>query len=506
MEAGTETLELHVSNVDEVPTYWVPRPGPVEAALIFGVGTADEPLFERGITRATAALATYGAERKAFELDVLVDDAVTMVRVRGTMELVRAALEYVAWNISRPPVDEADWSPTIEPAPGTRAVTSGLGSHLVARWGRQGPGVVDTPEFGASSFGVDDVTGWLGNWFGAANAALAIAGPDLESVLVDLPAGPEPVHAPIPASAVTDPSFTFHDGELVSMSALRPPSPTWTMATSALRLAYDQRLRIEERSTDAVRARTLRVGSDGLLNVLAANPVADDPGSIRNTMSALYDRLRRAGPTDGEMERLRAMRARAAVDPRRALTWAILAARGSLFAGHAIEPAEHLAAHAAVTATQIAEALDRAHETLLWSVPVGTPIFDLRYRSVGAPPAPDIDGTTFGAGVGTDDPSRTLVVGRHGISLTAGGRTRAMTWDDVTIACRYDDRTWTLWGSDGTAVEVSARDWHRGANAVSEIRRRVPSDRVVHLGAAARPDEDDADPDGSIHEPGDGDD
>src|SRR5258708_7653338 len=96
---------LRRTEVDGVPTLWVPGPAPMRAGLMFRVGRADESLAWGGITHLVEHLALSGLGKRPYALNGQVDDNRTGFFVAGTTDEVGEFLSSLTTSLGTPPTD-----------------------------------------------------------------------------------------------------------------------------------------------------------------------------------------------------------------------------------------------------------------------------------------------------------------------------------------------------------------------------------------------------------------
>lgn len=186
--------------VDGVPALLAPADGPMHAGLVFRVGTADETVPVRGITRLIEHLVT--------DVPGSTGPEHTYFHTRGTPTEIATFLSGVCTALRNPPADRI--------AAARQRMTPVRGRDPLPMWryGARSHGVASYPEWALPGLADDQVRDWITRWFTRANAALWVAGDDLpEGLALDLPDG---VRQPAPAAVTVLPAtpawFAGSDG------------------------------------------------------------------------------------------------------------------------------------------------------------------------------------------------------------------------------------------------------------------------------------------------------
>ena len=192
---------LRRDEVDGIPVWWAPRPGPLEATLAFRVGLADEPFALRGITHLTEHMALFPLGRRRYEYNASVDDHDTTFDVRGSREEVAEHLRAVVAGLTNLPRDRFEDELRVLAADGLSR-TNGLPTQFNRlRFGARTYGGAAKRELGLRRITPDDVERWAAERFCKENAVLWMTGEPPADLRLDLPSGrrwPVPAAEPLP--------------------------------------------------------------------------------------------------------------------------------------------------------------------------------------------------------------------------------------------------------------------------------------------------------------------
>ena len=489
-------LDLRRGDVDGITTFWCPGPGPLTVALVFGVGTVDEPLRHRGVNHLVEHLSLHGLDHRLTDFNGQVTHATTSFLASGTTDEVNGVLAHVGRSLAHLDTTRLDRERTVLRTEAQGRAPTIVGQHLLMRYGNLGLGTIDARELGLWTLEPTDLVEWTRRWFVGANAALAVSGPAPEGLHLDLPDGIVQTRIPAPPDLIDRPTWFRTRGDFVGFSAVGPHGAAWSMALGALSVASEDRLREQDgRSYSVVQSRA-PVGVEHTFAYVSADCMEGAGVAVRDGMSVVLNRLRDSGPATKELDIVRVLVRRGATDQRAAMSFATNAAEAHVGGREPITPADHLEQCDQVDADQIARVLDDAHARGLWSVPNDAEVTDRRYEMMPNWSDERIDGTAYQPGEQRDPrvAGHRLVIGPDGAMLDVDGNPVTVRWNDLQAACRYTDWTWTLFGSDGFTLSVSARSWYRGADAVADVQMYVPRDLIVDLDEAALPDVPDIDP------------
>jgi zinc protease len=442
--------------VDGLPAVLAPVSGPAHAGLVFRVGTADEPLARRGITRLVERLVTNG-RGGAIGLEH------TYFHVQGRAAEITAYLAGVCAALRDPPMERL--AEARERAGRTERDPLPLWRH-----GARGFGAASYPEWALPGLTSDDLRDWITRYFTRENAALWVAGEEVpDGLVLDLPAG---VRQAAPAVATT-----------------LPVTPAWFAGEAADTVAWDTVVRrgpraavfanvLERRMTREMGDITRRahteyvIRSDGTARIVA---VADAlPEKADAALGGLVDVLAtlRAGQVVPDevtavvkltCTGLRESESRGARLPGQAF---------NLLAGREVQTLEEaLAEVRAVTVADVAEVATEAYDTGLLMTPPGGTAGWAGYTAAPAMSQAVLAGRTH-RGRGNRD--LRLISGDDGVSVTGPDTVASVRWDSCAALLVWPDGARHLIGADAVVARIEPTLFRGAGRVVAEADARVP--------------------------------
>ena len=197
---GNDVTDLHRTEVDGVPAFWVDSGRPtLTAALVFRCGMVDETLPQTGWTHLLEHLALHGRGGGALQVNGMVSLLHTRFDAHGPSEAVARTLSDTAAWLAHPDLREFTRERGVLRAESALRSVGEIGPALVWRYGARGPGLAGYLEPGLSRATVAAIASLAAASFTRGNAALFLDGPPpagLRLPLADGPARPTPVAVP----------------------------------------------------------------------------------------------------------------------------------------------------------------------------------------------------------------------------------------------------------------------------------------------------------------------
>jgi zinc protease len=462
--------------VDGVPAVLAPVSGPTHAGLVFRVGTADEPLPRRGITRLVQHLVTDGPGTTGPEH--------TYFHVQGSAVEITEFLTGVCAALRDPPADRLDavreqllsTQPDRDPLP-------------MWRHGARGFGVASYPEWALAGLTEQHLRDWLARYFTRENAALWVAGDEIpEGLRLDLPAGErQPAPTAVTALPATPAWFSGTAGAAGWDTVVRR-EPRAAVFANVLerRMLHDLRL-----DGIAGQARTEYVPrSDGTARIVAAIDApagADIPADQRQAvLGGLVDVLAamRAGQIDPDevaavvkqtCQGLRESESRGARLPGQAF---------NLLAGRDVQTLdEALAEVRAVTVDDVAEVATAAYGAGLLMTPPGS---TAGWAGYAAAPVMSDTVLTGRAHRGRKDRGLRLISGDEGVSVTGDGQIATVRWDSCAALLAWPDGGRQLIGHDAVVARIEPTLYRDAGRVVAEVDARIPERLRIDMPARDR--------------------
>ncbi|GAA4922776.1 hypothetical protein [Actinoplanes utahensis] len=454
--------------VDGVPAVLAPADGPMHAGLVFRVGTADETLPLRGITRlvrhlVTAGSGTIGPEHTSFHFS-------------GTATGIADFLTGVCAALRNPPAD------LIAAARERMATVRDRDPLPMWRYGARGYGVASYPEWALPGLTADQVQEWIAGYFTRENAALWVAGELPEDLRLDLPSGsrrpaPEAVTV-LPATPACFPG----DGGAGWDTVVRREAAAAVFAN-----VLERRILHDLRDGDGVvaSARTeYEPRADGTARILAVVDAAPDQreaalGGLIDVLAAM-----RAGRIDTDevdavvkltCDGLRIAEARGARLPGQAF---------NLLGGREVQTLDDaLTEVGAVTAAEVAEVAAAAYNAGLLMTPGR-----VRADWAGYLPAPEMSDTVLPGRVhrGRGDRRLRLISGDQGISVIEGDVVGTVRYDSCAALLAWPDGARQLIGQDAVMARVEPTLYRDAERAVRDVDAWIPARLRIEMPPRAR--------------------
>lgn len=455
--------------------------GRVQAALVFRVGQADEPLPHHGWTHLAEHLALDG-------LDTVREGSVhtltTTMLLGGEEDAVRADLLELARRLAEPPAGRlAVERRVLEAEEGGRAPAP---EAVVLRTllGARGAGVTAFEELGLRDVDALRLREHTTTWFTRGNARLVLSRPVDGLDGLALPAGSHRpaspaalVAAPAPPFAVDHPAGA---SGLAGLIGVRDPADR--LLGAVLRRGAWDRLRGELGLAYDVRLRRLLVDGDRRLLFLGSDAQPNDAAKAATVLLELLDRCAAGDLDDAALERARATELEATQPDAMAgfspsFLLALATATASLL-GHPDPDMEQVRAELrACDRDAVVAAAARLRERVVVVAPQGADVGGLpRFRPPDAP-----DGARR---------YRARTLSRHddAVDLSFGDGVLVAHFGDVRVGVRVaecaalvEDHGGAihLVSAEGEVVDVDPADVRDGEALVRELRALVPADRHV---------------------------
>jgi zinc protease len=468
------TVDRTRGEVDGVPVLAAPASGgDVTVGLVFRVGSVDETIPERGITRLAARMACTGLDARVHATSE-VGAATTSIVLRGPGDAVGDALEVVCRRFADLP------TATFE------AVRAGLRGgpdrrpglvdrHLRWRYGNATWGLGAHGEHGLARLDAATVAAWASARFTAGAAVLWVLGSVPAALRLPLPSGAR-THAPR-GTPTHRRRVAVRGGDIALLTLEVPAGPVAGLAAAVLGRATRRRLR----GTDAEVEHGLAPLDGGRTLLVVGVEVADaDPTIVVDELLSALGVLAVAGPERAEIsgaleDLIGVVAARSAEDELAA------AAVDELLTGADVTTPDRIRAWADVSLDDIRTLFEHAHGTAQLSVPDGVVRLDGRYGELGRiVPPPDFGATRVGGGH-PDRVGDRLHVSDTGVFAYEASTGTAVTvpWNACAGVLRDDGGVRIVLGLDDTVVPCIAEQWRGGAGLVAAIDAFAPAGLLV---------------------------
>ncbi|MDI6098486.1 insulinase family protein [Actinoplanes sp. NEAU-A12] len=457
--------------VDGVPAVLAPVSGPTHAGLVFRVGTADEPLPRRGITRLVQHLVTDGPGTTGPEH--------TYFHVQGSAAEITERLTGVCAALRDPPAGRLtavrdrllNTPPDRDPLP-------------MWRYGARGFGVASYPEWALAGLTEEHLRYWIARYFTRENAALWVAGDAIpEGLRLDLPSGErQPAPAAVTALPATPAWFSGPGGGTAWDTVVRREARAAVFAN-----VLERRMLHDLRRLDGIsgQARTEYVPrSDGTARILAvADARPEEQEAVLGGMIDVLAAMRAgqigpdevAGVVELTCEGLRESESRGARLPGQAFN--LLAGRDIPTLDEALDEVR------AVTVEDVAGVASSAYDAGLLMTPRGSTAGWAGYTA-----APVMSDTVLPgrAHRGRKDRGLRLISGDEGVSVTGAGLVATVRWDSCAALLAWPDGGRRLIGHDAVAARIEPTLYRDAGRVVAEVDARIPEHLRIEMPARDR--------------------
>lgn len=462
-------MPIERTDLGGLRTFHTSAPGPAQAWLVFRVGSADETLFTRGVTRLVAALAVDGLDTGGAAYGHFVGGPTTSIELNGTAEQVTSILRQVCSKLATGGTDRLEQVREREILHSGWRIPSADEHFLALRFGPHGAGLAGQPELGLHHVGAAEVEAWRERYFTVGNAALSLK--NVSPGDLDLPPLPEGTRrslaAPSPRPLPLPAWFEGGSGE-IAVSGLLPATSTADAFTSiAVRRLRD---RLPEESRDvALWQIRMWPGLDHVV-IRCQAPGRSGP-RVRDVLLSVLGELAEAGPGAAEIEaRRRDVLAwdEAAESVQARIEWAPH--------GHVVEGGDPAVERDLPERAAVAGAARAFAAGALYQVPprvlMPASVTFLRGSSPEV-----VAGPVVARALG--DPSGSIVLGDEGVTVTLDGRRVTIRFDRCEAAAKWPDGTLDLYGSDGFGAQIRPGQWSDGAAVAAEIATRLSAVTIV---------------------------
>lgn len=459
--------------------------GHLQATLLFGVGRADETILNAGITHLIEHLALTDVRHRPYYWNGSVTAVSTRFVVRGSPADITSFLGHVTRALAALPMDRAAATLRVLAVEGEHRRPGDVDHELSLRLGPTGAGTAGWPEYGLRRVQPEDVVQWAATHFTAANAVLCVTGALPTKLRLDaLPPGertarPAPALLPHPARPWV-PART----DRVSVSVVAGEQRA---LTAAMRIAQRRALdafRHREAISYSVLASAHRIGGGLSLHHLSADGGRRSGVRLHDGLGSLMEHLATAGPTPAELDEIRAVRAFELAERQRPAREMVDAAERHLLGLPYVTAREADQAWAAMTPSDVAQAVAGATPTLWSRGPEEMGEIRPNWTFHGRWSRARVAGHAYQPVRGRE--RGTLYVGPEGVTWEMDAtHGRTVLWRNVVA--RIDDGRGLreLLSGDGTSVIIAPWSWVGGEGLTAEVDRRVGPAISVPLPAAA---------------------
>jgi hypothetical protein len=453
------------------------------AGLVFRVGVVDEHLPVRGFTHMVEHLALSSFRDTSYYCNGAVGLDRTTFVVRGDVDEVVGHIRALTSNLSSLPVGRLEVERKILSAESSTRNPGAVGDLLEARFGPNGPGLLEYAELGLPAATTAAIQEWARRFFTRGNLAVWLTGPPVPQIDLNLPEGErnplpsaEPLELPLPGWAGLRRGGT-------AMGMLTPRSTVSVILADLLRRKAMAKLRYDLGIVYDVASSYLQLDNQSAHLALVAETEA---GNYEAAAVGLHDIAQNlaAGRFDQqEIVEYQNRWRRTFEDPAWTAGWVDALAHGELIGKDPPSPVELDAEISAVSTADVGRAMHAAMRTaILVGPPNSVPAVD------GYQPLPRWS-TTRAQGKRYKHRYRRRwrtapEVQLDGEAITlAINKAQAVTvrFADCVASCHYANGTRILLGPEGRFLPIDPFEWEAARELVSVIDQRVPSERWIAI-------------------------
>lgn len=474
---------LRVERVDGVPVVHVGAPGPVRGALCFRVGTADEPLPQRGLTHLIEHLALHGQVGPSDHRNGMTGATITQFVVSGSERQVVAFLNHVCAGLRDLPVERLEAERSILAVEAQGRLNPMDDILMRFRFGAQGVARRTYREFGAEFATAEDVVTWARRWFVRGNAVAYITTDDIpEGLDLRLPQGERQIHVTSPTLLENRPAWFEGADGIALVDAVVPRSTAAVLFTEVLSKSLFRQLRVERGYSYMVGANYEPLDADFARIFVFADAAPEKAGDMVGALAGALSALR-----DGQLDPADVADAREQIDEasRQAVetpeSMLGSAAVGFLLGGEPWQLGDESAERNTVTEDDLAAVARTFWDDAIWQIP-SEPEGVTGLNVVGSQRDEPVYGLAYFRAIG----SERLVISAEGVSVIAGDESFTVLLSDCVLVMQWGDGGRLIMGGDGTTITIEPTVLlHFGEKEVARFDASVPPGVVVRLPARA---------------------
>lgn len=467
--------ELRATEVDGVPVYWVPGERRMRASLWFRAGLADGSLPTHGWLHLLEHLALHDRH----SLRVPVNGHVSMLHssfdVEGEPDDIAGFLQHVCRWLTAPDFRDLEHERRVLRAESATRASGAVGTHLLWRYGAQGPGLAGYDEFGLHTADADRLRWLAARAYTRANAVLALTGPPPAGLRLPLSEGSRwPIRDAVPCEQPLPAGFGGPDGS-VALSGVVPRSTAASAMLRALRRGLEGGFRhgsgvgysgwSSYELVDAEHA--MLTASMDILPEALSSVVSESTLVLRRLRDRGLDPAELRDDLDHELRRLM-------TEP--AEHWLPFMAARDVLLGRPPTDRDQLAAEVDnVTVDQVRQAALTMWDSLLLSVdPGGSGDPQLSWLT-GPPPTRSVASGQRFKPIGSPVTKAALVVGGSAVHLETSVSESSASYDDLSALIAFPDGGRQLIRRDGYQLQIEPALWKGGQRAVAIVDASVPA-------------------------------
>jgi hypothetical protein len=461
--------ELRTTEVDGVPVYWVPGEREMRASLWFRAGMADETLPTRGWLHLLEHLALHDRDSIRVPVNGHVGMLHTSFDVAGEPDEVVAFLQQVCRWLTDPDFAELEHERRVLRAEGAARGSGAVATHLLWRYGAQGPGLAGYDEYGLHTADPARLRSFAAQAYTRGNAVLALTGPPAAGLRLPLNAGSRwPIDRAVPCEQPLPGGFAGREGA-VALSGVLPRSTAAAALMRAVQRGLERGFRhgagvgysgwSSYELVDAEHA-MVTAGMD-LLPEALPRVVSETTAVLRRIRDRGLDPAELRDDLEHELRRLK-------TEP--AENWLpFMAARDVLLERPPTDRDRLAAEVGAVTVADLQRAALTMWSNLLLSVdPAGAGDPQLNWLT-GPPRSRAVQTGQQFKPVGSPVTKGTLTVGRSGAHVTTTTGETSAPYDELAAVLAFPDGGRLLIRRDGYGLPIEPALWKDGQQAVATV-------------------------------------
>lgn len=489
-------MEPQQCSIDGIDTFWKSVAGPLQAALMFRVGAADESFPTVGLTHLLEHLIyarmpvlhhEHNGEVRLFSTSLTLEGSEAEV-TDALAGISRAITELAAGRVT---AAEIEREVRVLKAEGSGVLPPSVAEILDARFGPVGPGLAAVDETYLDRTTPEQVTAWAAKYFTRENAVLALSGPPPAGLVLELPSGPLPERIkPVMLEGAGRSEYPSLGDEVVISFSIPPSGHGLEYVNGILSRTLRDRAVAQLRRAEGllydIEYGVVAGGEQESVVTLQVETAPKQAIEVTRRLLQLIRGLRDEGISAEELQRIIDQGRQDAADERGGFDDACGAAMDRLF-GTPMLGREALAeAYAGFSQGDLAAFLTDFESSLIVGIPLAAYGKDLDKQEPEAKllafrkhrAAVGITGTSYRRGtrglflkVPRD---AKLIIGEAGFDFWAEGDSHAYRYQDVVAGMwSTDRRNVFIIGRDGVITELIAEWFKNGAEAIAELQRRL---------------------------------
>ena len=464
--------------VDGVTVIWVDAPAPLTAVLSFRTGMGDEALITRGITHLIEHLVLSSLRDADVDFNGAVGLHKTTFFASGEEHEVVSFLRLLCERLADIPTEALEKETRILAEEARIRSTSTHEVLLGLRYGPNGPGLLETPEYGLWWVDADAIQERARQVFTAENAVLALTGPPPKHLSLPLERGTRiPIKLPCDdvGLRVHAPTLAGFQEAGVALGAVGKRCTGLALGATALQQRLEKRLRHEVGLTYGVSVSYDALDEHGAFLYLGTDCSPQNARRAGTEFVQILNDVSENGVSQDEIDGLNRTEARKVCDPAALVRWELMRA-----AEAEVEGREYLSSkdverllHATTPEMTRSAVADAWSGALLIADEEVEGLAQLTRDN-----DPPLAGTAFRPRTRRLGVDR-LVVGGVGFAARRGDSWLTVPWDNLAMAMRPTESARVVMDRNGRQFIFDSQQWKRSGQLLRAFDAAAPSDRVL---------------------------